>query len=45
MAEKGNTKFSVTLNSNGSTEYSDKMVDEVLKDFCGKSVSKIATIF
>ena len=33
MAEKGNTKFSVTLNSNGSTEYSDKMAEEVLKDF------------
>ena len=32
-AEKDNTKFSVTLNSNGSTEYSDKMVDEILKDF------------
>lgn len=32
-AEKGNTKFSVTLDTNGSTEYSDKMVDEVLKDF------------
>lgn len=32
-AEKGNTKFSVTLDSKDSTEYSDKMVDEVLKDF------------
>lgn len=32
-AEKGNTKFSVTLNNNDSTEYSDKMAEEVLKDF------------
>ena len=32
-AEKGNTKFSITLDDKGSTEYSDKMVDEVLKDF------------
>ena len=32
-AEKGNTKFSVTLDNTSSTEYSDKMVDEVLKNF------------
>lgn len=32
-AEKGNTKFSVTLDTKDSTEYSDRMVDEVLKDF------------
>lgn len=32
-AEKGNTKFSVTLDNKCSTEYSDKMVDEVLKNF------------
>ena len=32
-AEKGNTKFSITLDDASSTEYSDKMVDEVLKDF------------
>ena len=33
VAEKGNTKFSVTLDNKCSTEYSDKMVDEVLKNF------------
>ena len=38
-AEKGNTKFSVTLDNKGSTEYSDKMVDEVLKDFL-RQISK-----
>lgn len=33
VAERGNTKFSVTLDNKCSTEYSDKMVDEVLKNF------------
>lgn len=32
-AEKGNTKFSVTLDTKDSTEYSDKMAEEVLKNF------------
>ena len=32
-AEKGNAKFAVTLDNKGSTEYSDRMAEEVLKDF------------
>lgn len=32
-AEKGNTRPIVILDTKDSTEYSDKMVDEVLKDF------------
>lgn len=32
-AAKGNTEFSVTLDSKDSTEYSDKMVDEILENF------------
>ena len=32
-AEKGNTRPIIILDTKDSTEYSDKMVDEILKDF------------
>jgi hypothetical protein len=33
VTKKDNTKLSITLDNKGSTEYSDKMVDEILENF------------